>query len=49
VKQQAFTLAITDSFLLVAWSIVCCLIVIAGMAPVPIQYRHVMQVTDAPA
>jgi MFS transporter, DHA2 family, multidrug resistance protein len=49
VKQQAFTLAITDSFLLVAWSIVCCLIVIAGMTPVPIQYRHVMQVTDAPA
>jgi DHA2 family multidrug resistance protein len=49
VKQQAFTLAITDSFLLVAWSIVCCLIVIAGMAPVPIQYRRVTQVTDAPA
>jgi DHA2 family multidrug resistance protein len=49
VKQQAFTLANTDSFLLVAWSIVCCLIVIAGMAPVPIQYRHVTQVTDAPA
>ncbi len=43
VKQQAFTLAITDSFLLVACSVVCCLIVIACMAPVPTQYRQVMQ------
>jgi MFS transporter, DHA2 family, multidrug resistance protein len=42
VKQQAFTLAITDSFMLVAWSVVCCLIVIACMAPVPTQYRQVV-------
>jgi DHA2 family multidrug resistance protein len=41
-KQQAFTLAITDSFLLVAWSVVCCLLVIACMAPVPTQYRQVV-------
>jgi DHA2 family multidrug resistance protein len=46
VKQQAFTLAITDSFLLVAWSVLCVLIVIACMAPVPTQYR---QVIGAPA
>ena len=43
VKQQAFTLAITDSFLLVACSVVCCLIVVACMAPVPTQYRQVIQ------
>jgi DHA2 family multidrug resistance protein len=43
VRQQAFTLAITDSFLLVAFSIVCCLIVIACMARVPTQYRKVIE------
>ena len=42
VKQQAFTLAITDSFLLIAWAVVCCLLVIACMAPVPTQYRQVV-------
>jgi DHA2 family multidrug resistance protein len=43
VKQQAFTLAITDSFMLVAVSVVCCLIVIACMARVPTQFRQVVQ------
>ena len=43
VKQQAFTLAITDSFLLVAWSVFCVLVVIACMAPVPTQYRQVVR------
>jgi MFS transporter, DHA2 family, multidrug resistance protein len=42
VRQQAFTLAITDSFLLVASSVVCCLIVVACMARVPTQYRQVL-------
>jgi MFS transporter, DHA2 family, multidrug resistance protein len=42
VRQQAFTLAITDSFLLVAWAAVCCLLVIACMARVPKQYRQVV-------
>ena len=42
VRQQAFTLAITDSFLLVAWSAVCCLLVVACMAQVPKQYRQVV-------
>jgi DHA2 family multidrug resistance protein len=42
VRQQAFTLAITDSFLLVAWSAVCSLLVIACMARVPTQYRQVV-------
>jgi DHA2 family multidrug resistance protein len=48
VKQQAFTLAITDSFMLVAVLVVCCLIVIACMARVPTQYRQVVQ-APAPA
>ncbi len=46
VRQQAFTLAITDAFLLVAWSTVCCLIVVACMTRVPTQYQ---QIVSAPA
>jgi DHA2 family multidrug resistance protein len=42
VRQQAFTLAIIDSFRLVAWAAVCCLIVIACMTRVPTQFRQVM-------
>lgn len=42
VKQQAFTLAINDTFLLIAFSVVCCLVVIACMAPVPTQFRQVV-------
>ena len=46
VRQQAFTLAISDAFLLVAWSTIGCLLVIACMARVPVQYR---QITSSPA
>jgi MFS transporter, DHA2 family, multidrug resistance protein len=46
VRQQAFTLAITDSFTLIAWAVVCCLVVVACMGRVPTQYR---QVIAAPA
>jgi MFS transporter, DHA2 family, multidrug resistance protein len=42
VRRQAFTLAITDSFLLIAMSAVCCLVVVACMAPVPKQYREII-------
>jgi DHA2 family multidrug resistance protein len=45
VRQQAFTLAISDSFLLVAACCVACLVVVALMSTVPTQYR---QVTAAP-
>lgn len=45
VRQQAFTLAISDSFLLVATCCVACLVVVAFMATVPTKYR---QVTAAP-
>jgi MFS transporter, DHA2 family, multidrug resistance protein len=45
IRQQAFTLAISDSFLLLAACCVTCLVVVACMATVPTQYR---QVTAAP-
>jgi MFS transporter, DHA2 family, multidrug resistance protein len=43
VRQQAFTLAINDTFLLIAWSVVFCLVVVACMAPVPKQYSQVVK------
>jgi len=43
IRQQAFTLAITDSFTLIALSVVCCLITVACMAPVATQYRQVVK------
>jgi DHA2 family multidrug resistance protein len=46
VRQQAFTLAIADSFLLLAGCCVACLSVVAFMATIPTQYR---QVTATPA
>ena len=42
VRQQAFTLAISDSFLLVATCCVSCLIVVAFMSRVPTQYQQVI-------
>ena len=45
VRQQAFTLAISDSFLLLATCCMACLVVVAFMSTVPTQYR---QVTAAP-
>ena len=45
VRQQAFTRAISDSFLLVATCCVACLVVVSFMSQVPTQYR---QVTAAP-
>jgi DHA2 family multidrug resistance protein len=42
VRQQAYTLAITDSFRLVAWSAACCLIVVACVSRVPTQFRQVV-------
>ena len=45
VRQQAFTLAITDSFTLVAWSVVCCLVVVACMTRVSTQYQQVVIAT----
>ena len=49
VRQQAFTLAISDSFMLVAWSSICCLAFIACMASVPTQYRQVVAAAAKPA
>jgi MFS transporter, DHA2 family, multidrug resistance protein len=41
IRQQAFTLAISDSFLLLAACCAVCLIVVAFMSTVPTQYRQV--------
>jgi MFS family permease len=45
VRQKAYTLAISDSFLLQATCCVACLVVVSFMSKVPTQYR---QVTAAP-
>jgi DHA2 family multidrug resistance protein len=42
VRQQAFTLAISDSFVLVAACCIACLLVVAFMSTVPTQYRQVI-------
>ena len=49
VRQQAFTLAIADSFRLIAWAAICCLIIVACMETVPTQYRQVMRAAPGPA
>jgi DHA2 family multidrug resistance protein len=46
VRQQAFTLAISDSFILVAACCVACLVVVAFMSTVPTQYRQVVAAPD---
>jgi DHA2 family multidrug resistance protein len=47
VRQQAFTLAITDGFRLIAWSAACCLVVIACTTRVPTQFRQVVAAAKA--
>lgn len=42
IREQAFTLAISDSFLLIAASCVSCLLVVAFLSRVPTQYRQVV-------
>ena len=49
VRQQAFTLAISDSFLLVASSVICCLLIVACMSSGPTQYRQVVTAPAKPA
>lgn len=46
VRQQAYTLAISDSFLLLTTCCIACLVLVSCMSKVPTQYR---QVTAAPA
>jgi DHA2 family multidrug resistance protein len=42
VRQQAFTLAISDSFALLAMCCVACLLVVACMGQVPTQYHEII-------
>jgi DHA2 family multidrug resistance protein len=46
IRQQAFTLAISDSFILLASAAACCLFFVACMEQVSTQYR---QIVSAPA
>jgi DHA2 family multidrug resistance protein len=41
VRQQAFTLAISDTFLFIALCCVLCLLVVAFLTKVPTQYRQI--------
>ncbi len=49
VRQQAFTLAIADTFTLIAWAAVACLVIVACMAVVPTQYRQIVRAAPSPA
>lgn len=49
VRQQAFTLAIADSFRLVAWAAIACLVVVACMGHVTTQYRQVIAAPAGPS
>ncbi|QNI34822.1 MFS transporter [Alloacidobacterium dinghuense] len=49
VRQQAFTLAISDSFMLLASAAICCLLIVACMGGVPTQYREIVTATPKPA
>jgi MFS transporter, DHA2 family, multidrug resistance protein len=42
IRQQAFTLAISDSFLLIAVCCVLCLVVVAFMSTVPTQFQQIV-------
>jgi DHA2 family multidrug resistance protein len=42
IRQQAFTLAISDSFILLAISCVICLVIVALMSNVPTQYQQII-------
>ena len=42
VRQQAFTLAISDSFLMVAWAVISCLVIVSCMQRVPTQFRRII-------
>jgi MFS transporter, DHA2 family, multidrug resistance protein len=49
IRQQAFTLAIADTFTLIAWAAVGCLVIVACMAIVPTQYRQIVRAAASPA
>jgi hypothetical protein len=45
IRQQAYTLAVSDNFLLLATCCVACLLVVSFMSKVPTQYRQVTAVS----
>jgi DHA2 family multidrug resistance protein len=49
IRQQAFTMAISDSFTLLATACVVCLFIVACMSAVPTQYHKVVAASAPPA
>ena len=48
VRQQAFTLAVSDSFVLLVTCCVACLVVVAFMSTVPTQYHQIIASSGKP-
>jgi len=48
VRRQAFTLAISDSFVVISYAAVACLVVIACMSTLKLQYKQVASQAPAP-
>ena len=48
VRKEAFTLAVADSFRLVAWAATACLVVVACMSTLKLQYRQVTAPKSTP-
>jgi DHA2 family multidrug resistance protein len=48
-RLQAFSLSIIDGFLLIAWSCVCALIIVALLRKSPLSYGELSIIRQAPA
>jgi len=48
VRLQAFSLSIIDGFLLIAWSCVCALILVALLRKSPLNYGELSTIRQAP-
>jgi len=49
IRLQAFSLSIIDGFLLIAWSCVCALILVALLRKSPLNYGELSTVQQTPA
>lgn len=49
IRLQAFSLSIVDGFLLIAWSCVCALILVALLRKSPLNYGEMSEVAQTPA
>jgi len=49
VRLQAYSLSIIDGFLLIAWSCVCALLLVALLRKSPLSYGELSTIRQAPA